>query len=96
MHAPRLNQPEQALETLEKGRTTILSQLLGDRSDISTLSNAHPELARLFESLLDEINAPLRSEDDGIRQEQAQEWRRDGVAAFESCIRQIGDVPGHE
>ena len=57
----RLNQPEQALEILEKGRTTILSQLIGDRSDISILSKIYPELARRFESLFDEINAPLPS-----------------------------------
>ena len=92
----RLGQPEQALEILEKGRTTILSQLIGDRSDISTLSKAHPELARRFESLLDEINAPLLSQDDAVRQKQAQQRRRDGVAAFESCVREIRDIPGHE
>jgi len=92
----RLNQPEQALEVLEKGRTTILSQLIGDRSDISTLRDAYPNLACQFESLLDRINAPLPSQDNEILLKQAQQRRRDGVAAFDSCVQEIQIIPGYE
>jgi len=92
----RLNQSAQALEILEKGRSTILNQLIGDRSDISTLSEAHPELASRFESLLDQINAPLPSQDNEFLLKQAQQQRRDGVAAFNSCIQEIRKIPGYE
>jgi len=88
----RLHQPEQGLEMLEKGRTTILSQLIGDRSDISTLSEAYGQ----FESLLDQINAPLPSQDSEILLKQAQQQRRDSVAAFDSCVQEIRNIPGNE
>jgi tetratricopeptide (TPR) repeat protein len=91
----QLDQPEQALEILEKGRTTILSQLVSDRSGISTLRKAHPKLARQFESLLDGINAPLPTQD-ALHLTQIQQRRRDGVAAFNSCVRKIREIPGYE
>jgi tetratricopeptide (TPR) repeat protein len=91
----RLNLPEQALEILEKGRTTILSQLIGDRIDILNLSEEYPNLAHRFESLLDEINAPLLSQDDAVRQ-QALQRRRDGVAAFDLCVQDIRNILGYE
>ncbi|PVI00224.1 TPR-like protein [Periconia macrospinosa] len=91
----RLGLPEQALEILERGRTVILSQLIGDRSDISTLSEAYPEIAGRFQSLLEEINAPLSGQDDPLTMKHAQR-RRDSVAAFELCVQNIRNIPGYE
>ncbi len=40
------NQPEDALEYLERGRAAIIGQLLDRRSDISFLAKDHPTIAR--------------------------------------------------
>lgn len=92
----RLGLHEEALEILERGRTVILSQLMSDRSDLSALSEAHPEKARCFQKLLDEINAPFSRQDDPGTMKNAQQWRRDRVAAFERCVNDIRNIPGYD
>lgn len=92
----RLGLPEKALEILERGRTVILSQLIGDRSDMSSLSEAYPEIAGHFQNLLDEINAPLPGQGDPLTIKHAQQRRRDCVAAFELCVQGIRNIPGYE
>ena len=78
---------------LERGRTTILSQLIGDRSNISALDEA---LVSEFESLLDQINAPLPSPHNNAHFEQAQQRRRDSEAAFNLFVQKIRNIPGYD
>jgi hypothetical protein len=73
-----------------------VQQLIGDRGDLSTLNGLYLELVRRFESLLDEINAPLLDKDYAVYLEHARQRRQDGVAAFESCVQEIRNIPGHE
>lgn len=49
---------EEALVLLEEGRGIILGLLFDIRSDVSTLRTSHPELAKKFEELRDELDAP--------------------------------------
>jgi hypothetical protein len=49
---------EKAAELLERGRGLLLSQALDAWTDLTTLTNQYPELARQFVTLRDELNAP--------------------------------------
>ena len=61
-----------------------------------TASALDESLVHEFESILDQINAPLLSHDNNVHLEQAQQRRRDSVTAFDSCIRKIRNIQGYE
>jgi len=46
-----IQEPDQALEYLEKGRAVILGQVMNDQSDVSALHVQFPDLACTYESL---------------------------------------------
>jgi hypothetical protein len=50
--------PAEALECLEQGRTIIISRLLDDRSDVSSLCREYPKLAEQYQSLIAEVITP--------------------------------------
>ncbi|KAM5342911.1 hypothetical protein ACJ41O_013877 [Fusarium nematophilum] len=50
--------PVPAIELLETGRGVLASSLQGMRTDLSTLQQKHPELARSFVDLRDQLDAP--------------------------------------
>ncbi|MFF7174775.1 CHAT domain-containing tetratricopeptide repeat protein [Streptomyces pseudovenezuelae] len=52
---------ERALELLEAGRSVLLSQALEVRSDLTDLRENHPELARRFAELREQLDAPERT-----------------------------------
>lgn len=85
-----------ALEFLERGRAVILSQLIGDRSDFSSLVHHHPEVAQTFENLRDEINTPIPAMDDSTLQRHVITRRRAAVEEYEACIDQIRGLSVHE
>ena len=91
------NRPLEALEYLEKGRAVIIGQLVDARGDISTLLEQCPDLARRYERLREEVNAPV-----GGGSEQSAFWsrmagrRREAAAELEACIQEIRGVPGNE
>src|SRR5206468_4070702 len=55
------HQNEAALQYLERSRAVIIGQLLDRRSDISDLKGTHPEIAHQYQTLVDEVNTPLRN-----------------------------------
>jgi tetratricopeptide (TPR) repeat protein len=89
-------QPEDALQYLEKGRAVILSQLVDSRSDVSDLAKQHPDLARRYQRLLDEVNTPVRRLEPGHLKTQALERRLEALAELDACIWEIRTVPGCE
>jgi tetratricopeptide (TPR) repeat protein len=83
-----------ALELLEQGRTVILSELIGDRTDLSELIRHHPQLGKTFDELRDEINAPVPvSESDTLKQETLRR-RREAVEKYEVCVQEIRNLHG--
>lgn len=93
LSANRLNE---ALEYLERGRAIIISQLLDDRSDLSSLRQDHPQLANRYQSLVDEFNAPTRQTTPGVIETLSRKRRQEAVAELDTCLKEIRYVPGHE
>jgi len=85
-----------ALEFLERGRAVILGQVIGDRSDFSSLMHHYPELAQTFENLRDEINAPIPTMDNSTLQWDVIRPRREVAREYEACIEKIRSLPNHE
>ena len=89
------NSLDDALQYLEEGRTVILSQLIDHRSDMSDLAQYHPDIARRYEELRDEVNAPLRGLEQDAAREQALRERRQSILELDACIGKIRTIPGH-
>ncbi|KAK4113092.1 hypothetical protein N656DRAFT_836594 [Canariomyces notabilis] len=90
------NRVDDALQYLEKGRAVILSQLIDSRGSVSDLARNHPDVARRYNELRDEVNAPLRILEQDAWREQLLERRRQSVLDFNVCIEQIRSLPGYE
>ncbi|KAB5581191.1 CHAT domain-containing protein [Coniochaeta sp. 2T2.1] len=73
------NQPADALYYLERGRAVIIGQLVDARSD----------------DLRDEVNAPLRPEQDAAAA-QVPHRRREAVRELDVCIEEIRGIAGFE
>ncbi|WZH42182.1 CHAT domain-containing protein [Fusarium acuminatum] len=93
LSANRLNE---ALECLEQGRAIIISQLLDDRSDLSSLRQDHSQLANRYQSLVDEVNTPIRQTTTGVVETLLRKRRREAAAELDTCLKEIRCVPGHE
>jgi hypothetical protein len=61
------NNVDDAIKYLEEGQAVILSQLTDGRSDVTDLTQIYPNIARRYEELRDEVNAPLRGLEQGQR-----------------------------
>ncbi|KAH6874579.1 CHAT domain-containing protein [Thelonectria olida] len=90
------NQPADALCYLEKGRAVIIGQLMDARSDLSILEQQHPDIARRYRQLRDEVNTPLRQVEQGTIQAQLRIRRFEAVAELDACIQEIRGTAGHE
>ncbi|KAK4242994.1 CHAT domain-containing protein [Corynascus novoguineensis] len=90
------NQPTNALEYLEKGRTVIIGQLVDGRSDVSALTESHPDMARRYEQLRDEVNRPSSRLDKDAGGGQVAGRRREAVAELDACIHEIRSIAGNE
>jgi predicted RNase H-like HicB family nuclease len=90
------NRSSEALEHLEQGRAIIISQLLDDRSDLSSLRSDHSQLANRYQSLVDEINAPTRQATPGVVETLSQKRRQEAAAELDMCLKEIRCVSGHE
>jgi tetratricopeptide (TPR) repeat protein len=84
-----------ALHFLEKGRAVILSQLIDSRSDVSHLAQNHPEIARRYEELRDEVNTPLVGLEQDALKEQGRR-RRQAALDLDACIGEIRNIMGYE
>lgn len=105
VHAGR---PERAVELFEASRGVLLGQTLDTRTDLSALTEHHPDLAAAFTRLRDELDqtdqarglplgTPAGPDDTGPRtdDEDAGQRRRAG-AAFDALIEQIRERTGFE
>uniref|UniRef100_A0A0D2XSU7 CHAT domain-containing protein n=1 Tax=Fusarium oxysporum (strain Fo5176) TaxID=660025 RepID=A0A0D2XSU7_FUSOF len=90
------NRLTEALECLEQGRAIIISQLLDDRGDLSSLRHDHLQLANRYQSLVDEVNAPTRQTTPGVVEALLRKRRQEAVAELDMCLKEIRCVPGYE
>ncbi|KAF4447587.1 hypothetical protein F53441_8882 [Fusarium austroafricanum] len=90
------NRLGEALECLEQGRAIIISQLLDDRSDLSSLRQDHSQLANRYQSLVDEMNAPTRQTTPGVVEALLRKRRQEAAVELDMCLKEIRCVPGHE
>lgn len=88
-----------ALQLLETGRGVLHSQVLDLRSDLAELRECHPDLARRFEALRDEIDRPtdataspaelLGQVSAAVRAVDAEERRRGLVGQLQATLDRI-------
>jgi tetratricopeptide (TPR) repeat protein len=90
------NRLGEALECLEQGRAIIISQLLDDRSDLSSLREDHSQLANRYQSLVDEMNAPTLQATPGVVEALLRKRRQEAAVELDMCLKEIRCVPGHE
>ncbi|KAH7165143.1 CHAT domain-containing protein [Fusarium sp. MPI-SDFR-AT-0072] len=90
------NRLTEALECLEQGRAIIIGQLLDDRSDLSLLHRDHSQLAKRYESLVDEVNAPIHQTTLGVVKALSLKRRQEAAAELDMCLKEIRRVPGYE
>ncbi|KAI8404541.1 hypothetical protein FOFC_16036 [Fusarium oxysporum] len=90
------NRLSEALECLEQGRTIIISRLLDDRSDLSSLRQDHFQLANRYQSLVDEVNAPTRQTIPGVIETLLRKRRQEAAVELDMCLKEIRRVSGHE
>jgi hypothetical protein len=89
------NQPVDALYYLERGRAVIIGQLVDARGDVSSLARRCPDVARRYQELRDEVNAPLGTQQ-GAAAAQMQSRRREAVTELDVCIGEIRGITGFE
>jgi tetratricopeptide (TPR) repeat protein len=90
------NRLTEALECFEQGRAIIISQLLDDRSDLSSLRHDHLQLANRYQSLVDEVNAPTDQTTPGVVEALLRKRRQEAAAELDMCLKEIRCVHGHE
>ncbi|KAL2192307.1 CHAT domain-containing protein [Corynascus similis CBS 632.67] len=90
------NRPADALEYLEKGRAVIIGQLVDARSDLSSLEQQHPDIARRYVHLRNEVNTPVNRLEKDMAQAYVIDRRREAVAELNACIREIRGIAGNE
>ncbi|PNP51841.1 hypothetical protein THARTR1_07610 [Trichoderma harzianum] len=90
--------PEEALQLLEHGRGVIAGLLMDMRSDISHLQLKHPTLAKQFQLLRDELDAPAKlaetmaTEKVSPKEQQVQR-RREAEREFSSVVEAVRAQP---
>lgn len=96
--------PSRALKLLELGRGVAASLLLDMRTDLTHLSEEHPNLSKQFEYIRDELDFNARSQIAHQVEEQVQskKWDEDGVMRRQSLhskmntlIQEIRQQPGY-
>ncbi|KAG7403689.1 hypothetical protein Forpe1208_v016358 [Fusarium oxysporum f. sp. rapae] len=90
------NRLSEALECLEQGRAIIISQLLDDRSGLSSLRQDHSQLADQYQSLVDEVYDPIRQITPDAVEALIRKRQQEAAAALDTCLKEIRRVPGHE
>ncbi|KAL2136726.1 hypothetical protein VTI74DRAFT_1767 [Chaetomium olivicolor] len=90
------NRPADALEYLEKGRAVIIGRLVDARSDFWSLEQHHPDMARRYMQLRDEVNTPIGRLEQDAGRAQAISRRREAVAKLDACVQEIRGIAGNE
>ncbi|PVH70534.1 hypothetical protein DL98DRAFT_564136 [Cadophora sp. DSE1049] len=95
-------EPHQALEVLELGRGVIAGLLLELRTDLTKLHKKHSALAKEFESLREELNAPVNdmslfaADESGASWETQAKRRREAAQRFSEITDKIRDKLGFQ
>ena len=96
--------PSRALKLLELGRGVAASLLLDMRTDLTHLSEEHPDLSKQFEYVRDELDFNTHSQDAPQVEEQvhSKKWDEDGVvhrqglhSRLNMLIQEIRQQPGY-
>ncbi|PNP82363.1 hypothetical protein FNYG_04298 [Fusarium nygamai] len=90
------NRSSEALECLEQGRTIIISQLLDDRSEITSLLQDHSQLGNRYQSLVDEVSTPIRQTTPGAIETLLRKRRQDAAIELDTCLAEIRCLPNHD
>ncbi len=90
------NCSEEALVYLERGRAIIIGQLIDSRSDVSSLAQLRPEIARRYETLRNEVSRPFHHGKLDAAERQMLGRRRRAAVELNQCIEEIRSIPGHE
>ncbi|KAH6974920.1 CHAT domain-containing protein [Ilyonectria destructans] len=90
------NRLSEALQYLEQGRAVIISQLLDDRSDVSSLRRDHSRLANRYRSLVNEVNTSTHQITPSVVEILLPKRRQEAVAELDTCLKEIRAIPGHE
>ncbi|OHV31185.1 hypothetical protein BCD49_32085 [Pseudofrankia sp. EUN1h] len=91
-------QPGRALELFEQSRGVLLSQALDTRTDLTVLTEKHPQLAERFIALRDKVNEPADrfasvAAGNGGQYSPSAERRMATVAAFDRLVGEIRELP---
>ncbi|KAJ5772185.1 hypothetical protein N7520_002714 [Penicillium odoratum] len=86
----------EALNLVELGRGVIVGLLMDDRSDISALSQSHPEKAAAFDRLRSEVNMPVNEDKDLDVRRHRMTRRLEAVKELEETISIIRRLEGFE
>lgn len=90
-----LNQPAQALQSLEFGRGLVLGYLIDSRSDPEQLQFDHPHLAKEYNRLRFILSRPLDSVK-SAGMEQLIELKQKAPRELGQCLATIRNQPGYE
>ncbi|KAI7762750.1 hypothetical protein LZL87_008191 [Fusarium oxysporum] len=91
--------PLSAIRLLETGRGVLASSLQDLRVDISALENRHPDLARSFVTLRDQLDAPLLqggANAEATDTSTGTDQRHEAVNRMPLLLREIRSCPGFE
>jgi hypothetical protein len=70
--------------------------MLDDRSDLSSLRQDHSHLANRYQSLVDEVNVPIRQTTPDVVESLLRKRRQEAAAELDTCLKEIRCVPGYE
>ncbi|KAJ6439162.1 putative reverse transcriptase [Purpureocillium lavendulum] len=92
-----IDQSARALESLERGRAVIISELVDGRDDLSALRHDYHDIACRYERLRDEINDTSRDREEGsTRRAEVANQRRETLAELNRCVLEIRGLAGYE
>ncbi|MDH6109196.1 tetratricopeptide (TPR) repeat protein [Kitasatospora sp. MAP12-15] len=90
-----LDDPAGAVEAAELGRGVLLAAQMDTRTDLTNLSQAHPELATRFQRVRDQLNATTGSASRHSAIDKIENRQRIW-AEYDELITQIRQYPGYE
>ncbi|WP_329092693.1 CHAT domain-containing protein [Actinomadura citrea] len=96
----RAGQVESGVELFEQGRGLLLGQALDTRTDLTALSERHPDLAGRFTALCTELDRPAPAAgvpgSGAVPAPQGSVERRATAAAFDRLVAEIRELPGFD
>lgn len=85
-----------ALQLLEQGRSVITGILMGLRTDILDLKQAHPDVAQRFETLRDQLDTPMQPTKESDSSIEDLNQRHNISEMFDKTLEEIRSLSGFE